>query len=98
MHAAGWRLQDLVSNTKNYDVVGLIGTQRRAVVGKEKEAQQSSFGSKRFLIEAGRARAPLTNKAAGVGLYLGSAVKPSHVREVRVPPAAVQGRGLLVRL
>ena len=72
------RLEEILRATRNFSIVGLVATQLRAPVGLV-------IGS----VEAGWARAPLSNKSAGIHIAL---------RKPCTPPPSMQGRALAARL
>ena len=61
------RLAEILRATRNFSIVGLVATQRRASVGLE-IGSSKQFGC--TIVEAGWARAPLRNKSAGVLIAL----------------------------
>ena len=61
------RLEEILQATRNFSIVGLVATQRRAPVGLELGSSRQ-FGC--AIGEAGWARAPLSNKSSGVLLAL----------------------------
>ena len=56
------RLEEILRATQNFSIVGLVATQRMAPVGLE-VGSSKQFGC--AIVEAGWARAPLSNKSAG---------------------------------
>ena len=56
------RLEEILRATRNFSIVGLVATQRRAPVALEIGSSRQ-FGC--TIVEAGWARAPLSNKSPG---------------------------------
>ena len=61
------RLEEILRATRNFSIVGLVATQRTAPVGLE-IGSSKQFGC--TIVEAGWARAPLSNKSAGILIEL----------------------------
>ena len=67
------RLSDIARSTRNFDVVALVGTQRRCRLDDHQPVRRRVEG--RVFVDAGWARGPLTNKSTGCGLLFGGRVK-----------------------
>ena len=89
------RLEEMLRATRNFSIVGLVATQRRAPVGLEIGSSRQ-FGC--TIVEAGWARAPLSNKASGVLLALRKPFTTEHIHHTWTPPPSLQGRALAARL
>ena len=81
--------------TRNFSIVGLVATQRRAPVGLEIGSSRQ-FGC--TIVEAGWARAPLSNKSSGVLLALRKPFTTQHIHQTWTPPPSLQGRAIAARL
>ena len=95
MACVGSRLNDILDEAKNFDVVALTGTKRRAPPGLEVARVRAE---NRLTLEAGWCRAPLTNSSSGVLIALPHYVSEANIVRVDTPPNAVQGRSLAVRV
>ena len=89
------RLEEILQATRNFSIVGLVATQRRAPVGLEIGSSRQ-FGC--TIVEAGWARAPLSNKSSGVLLALRKPFTTQHIHQTWTPPPSLQGRALAARL
>ena len=89
------RLEEILQATRNFSIVGLVATQRRAPVGLELGSSRQ-FGC--TIVEAGWARAPLSNKSSGVLLALRKPFTTEHIHQTWTPPPSLQGRALTARL
>ena len=89
------RLEEILRATRNLLIVGLVATQRRAPVGLEIGSSRQ-FGC--TIVEAGWARAPLSNKASGVLLALRKPFTKEHIHQTWTTPPSLQGRALATRL
>ena len=89
------RLEEILQATRNFSIVGLVATQRRAPVGLEIGSSRQ-FGC--TIVEAGWARAPLSNKLSGVLLALRKPFTTEHIHQTWTPPPSLQGRALVARL
>ena len=89
------RLEEILRATRNFSIVGLVATQRRAPVGLEIGSSRQ-FGC--TIVEAGWARAPLSNKSSGVLLALRKPFTTEHIHQTWTPPPSLQGRALAARL
>ena len=89
------RLEEKLRATRNFSIVGLVATQRRAPVGLEISSSRH-FGC--TIVEAGWARAPLSNKSSGVLLALRKPFTTEHIHQTWTPPPSLQGRALAARL
>ena len=89
------RLEEILQATRNFSIVGLVATQRRAPVGLEIGSSRQ-FGC--TIVEAGWARAPLSNKSSGVLLALRKPFTTEHIHQTWTPPPSLQGRALAARL
>ena len=85
------RLEEILRATRNFSIVGLVATQRKAPVGLE-IGSSKQFGC--TLVEAGRASAPLSNKSAGVLIALRKPFTSEHMHQTWTPPPSLQGRVL----
>ena len=90
------RLSDIARSTRNFDVVALVGTQRRCRLDDHQPVRRRVEG--RVFVDAGWARGPLTNKSTGCGLLFGGRVKQHDLVAAWVPPRALAGRALAVRV
>ena len=88
------RLEEILQATRNFSIVGLVATQRRALVGLEIGSSRQ-FGC--TIVEAGWARAPLSNKSSGVLLALRKPFTTEHIHQTWTPPPSLQGRALAQR-
>ena len=96
MHAAlGARTEDIFHVLKKADILGLCGTQQRALEGFPC-AKSRCQG--RLAVEAGWSGAPMTNRSAGVPISLGSHFREQDISEVHHGPSELAGRFLAVRL
>ena len=89
------RLEEMLQATRNFSIVGLVATQRRAPVGLEIGSSRQ-FGC--TIVEAGWARAPLSNKSSAVLLALHKPFTTKHIHQTWTPPPSLQGRALAARL
>ena len=89
------RLEEILQATRNFSIVGLVATQRRAPVGLEIGSSRQ-FGC--TIVEAGWARAPLSNKSSGVLLALRKPFTTQHIHQTWTPPPSLQGRAIAARL
>ena len=89
------RLEEILRATRNFSVVGLVATQRRAPVGLEIGSSRQ-FGC--TIVEAGWARAPLSDNPSGVLLALRKPFTMEHKHQTWTPPPSLQGRALAARL
>ena len=80
------RLEEILRATRNFSIVGLVATQRRAPVGLEIESSKQ-FGF--TIVEAGWARAPLSNKSAGVLIALRKPFTSEHIRQTWTTPPSL---------
>ena len=85
------RLEEILQATRNFSNVGLVATQRRAPIGLEIGSSRQ-FGC--TIVEAGWARAPLSNKSSGVLLALRKPFTTQHIHQTWTPPPSLQGRAL----
>ena len=65
-----------LNSTRNFSIVALVGTQRKSPFGLEIGSSRQ-FGC--TIVEAGWARAPLSNTSAGVLLALRKPFTSGHV-------------------
>ena len=89
------RLEEILQATRNFSIVGLVATQRRAPVGLEIGSSRQ-FGC--TIVEAGWARAPLSNKSSGVLLALRKPFTTEYIHQTWTPPPSLQGRAIAARL
>ena len=89
------RLEEILQATRNFSIVGLVATQRRAPVWLEIGSSRQ-FGC--TIVEAGWARAPLSNKSSGVLFALRKPFTTEHIHLTWTPPPSLQGRALAARL
>ena len=85
--ATGLRLAEIVQAIPNYDLVGLVGSQRRYLPRLPSTREASQFKCEgRLVLDAGWAPAPLSNKSIGVSLVLGTRFRLCHIQEVQLLP------------
>ena len=89
------KIEETLRATRNFLIVGLVGTQRRASVGLE-IGTSKQFGC--TIVEAGWARAPLSNKSARILIALRKPFTSEHIHQTWTPPPALQGRARAARL
>ena len=89
------RFEEILRATRNFSIVGLMVTQRRALVGLE-NGSSKQFGC--TIVEAGWARAQISNKWAGVLIALRKPFTSEHIFRTWTPPPSLQGRALAARL
>eukprot|EP00959_Pyramimonas_sp_CCMP1952_P080217 1676774-Pyramimonas_sp.AAC.1 len=93
LHATDDRLLEITLELANVAVVGLQGIQRKAEADLD---LQTFMIQNRVCIDAGWRRSSKTNRSAGVAALLPPGWKQRDIRQVNVPPAALQGRGLSI--
>ena len=89
------RLEDIASETVNFDILALIGTQRPQYY----DDFSSTKVSERQFIHGGHKRsATEANRSCGCGFLLGKRFKEGNIVKVSVPKASLAGRGIAVHL
>eukprot|EP00959_Pyramimonas_sp_CCMP1952_P394064 8256838-Pyramimonas_sp.AAC.1 len=96
----GERLEEVVAETSNFDLILLAGTQ----AAERRQQRHGSIVTKRHVL--GRCvleapfgpSAPLSNVSAGCSVILGKGLQEKHVMQVWASPSELKGRCLAVRV
>ena len=86
LSASQLRLDEILGATRNFSIVALVGTQRKAPVGLE-IGSSKQFGC--TIVDAGWARAPLSNKSADVLFALRKPFTTGHIHQTWTPSASM---------